>query len=85
MAAAVGPEDTVAAPLVVPVALASWSTAAAPAAVESPAYSSTVAPTSADPDAVTFTTGFVPPPAVMGAAQMESSVLSEAVKWSSSV
>ena len=57
-----------------------WSTAAAPAAVDSPEYSRTAAPMSARALVVTVTVGFVPPPAVIGAVHTLSSVLSEALK-----
>ena len=35
--------------------------------MDNPEYSTTLAPMSADPDAVTVTVGLVPPPAVTGA------------------
>ena len=57
-----------------------WSTAAAPAAVDSPEYSRTAAPMSARALVLTVTVGFVPPPAVIGAVHTLSSVLSEALK-----
>src|SRR5690349_24389008 len=76
----VGPALTKAAAPVVAVDCAVWSTAAAPAAVDSPEYSSTAAPMSARALVVTVTVGFVPAPAVIGAVQTLSSVLSEALK-----
>src|SRR5262249_26463818 len=82
---AVAPELTVAAPPVVPLDRALWSTAATPAAVDSPEYSRTVTPTSALADGVTVIVGFVPPPAVIGAVQMLCSVPSDATKCSTSV
>src|SRR3954467_2487783 len=75
-----GPALTKAAAPVVAVACAVWSTAAAPAAVDRPEYSSTAAPMWARALAVTVTVGFVPPPAVIGAVHTLSSVLSEALK-----
>jgi len=60
----------------VPVAVFSASTTPVPAAVESPEYSSTLAPMSALPVVVTVTVGRVPPPAVIGALQTLSSVCS---------
>ena len=59
--------------------------AAAPAAVERPEYSSTAAPMSAFAVGVTVIAGLVPPPAVIGAVHTLSSVLSDALKWSTSV
>ena len=67
MVAAVAPEPTVATPPVFPVAVLDWSTAPVPDAVDNPEYSTTLAPMSALPDAVTVTVGLVPPPAVTGA------------------
>ena len=67
-----------------PVAWEDWSTAANPAAGDSPAYSNTPSPMSADDVAVTVTVSG-PPPLVTGAVQIDSSVLSEAVKWVTSV
>jgi hypothetical protein len=75
----------VAAPEVVPLALEDWSTVAVPAAVDSPEYSETMAPTSALALGLTVIVGFVPPPAVIGALHTLISVLSEARKCSSSV
>ena len=83
--AAVAGVETTAAALVVPVALALWSTAAVPAAVDRPAYSSTATPRSALALGVAVIVGIVPPPAVTGALQMLISVLSEALKCCSSV
>jgi len=70
----------VAAAVVFPEACDCTSTAASPAAVDRPEYSSAVTPTSADDDTVAVTVGLVPPPAVTGALQTLISVLSEAVK-----
>ena len=66
--AGVAPDETVAAPEVFPVAWDDWSTAANPAAGDSPAYSSTPSPMSADDVGVTVTVSG-PPPLVTGAVQ----------------
>ena len=77
--AGVGPEVTNPAAVAVPVAVLSWSTAAAPAAAESPEYSLAAAPMSALAVAVMVMAGLVPPPAVIGAVQTLSSVSSDAL------
>ncbi len=83
--AAVAPDATVPAVVVVPDADDVRSTAATPAAVDSPEYSDTAAPTSAFALGFTVIAGLVAPPAVIGAVQTLSSVLSEALKCSTSV
>ena len=83
--AGVGPEETVAAPLLLPVAWAWTSRAPVPLAVDSPAYSRTAAPTSAVAVGLTVMVGLAPPPAAIGAVHTDISVLSEALKWVSSV
>ena len=72
--AAVAPEDTVPAVVVVPEALAWVSTAAEPAAVESPLYSRAVIAASPADESFAVTIGVVPAPAVMGAVQTLCSV-----------
>src|SRR5262249_10829497 len=79
VSAAVGPELTKPDALDVPVAMAEASIAAAPEAVDSPAYSRAAPPMSALPVAVTVIVGFVPSPAVVGALQTLISVSSVAL------
>ena len=67
------------------VAVLLWSTTVASATVERPEYSSAATPTSALAVGVTVIVGLVPPPAVIGALHTLISVLSEALKCSSSV
>jgi hypothetical protein len=81
----VEPELTARALAVVPVAVADWSTAAEPAAVESPEYSSTAMPMSALADGFAVIVGLVPPLWVMGADQTLSSAPSEPVTLVNSV
>ena len=50
-----------------------------------PAYSTAATPMSAVEVALAVMVGLVPPPAVIGAVQTDISVLSEALKWVSSV
>src|SRR6185312_3894683 len=83
--AAVAPDATVPAEPVVPLACAVWSSTEASGAVDRPEYSDTAAPTSALAVGVTLIAGRVPPPAVIGALHTLISVLSEALKCSSSV
>ena len=78
MSAGVGPDVTKPVPIDVPVAVLSASIAAAPDAVDRPAYSSAAPPMSAPPVAVTVIVGRVPSPAVIGALQTLSSVFSDA-------
>ena len=78
------PDATVPAALVVPLACAVWSTTDASGAADRPEYSETAAPTSALAVGVTLIVGRVPPPAVIGALHTLISVLSEALKCSSS-
>jgi len=73
------PELTVAAAPVVPVACACTSSTAEPAAADRPAYSRAATPMSAVEPALAVMVGLVPPPAVTGAVQTDSSVPSEAV------
>src|SRR5262249_47686858 len=71
--------------LVVPEALACWSTAAAPDAVESPLYSrAVIAPSAADVNLAVIA-GVVPAPEGIGAVQTLCSVWSGPVKWLTSV
>ena len=72
--AAVGPEDTDPADAVVPDAVACVSTAAVPAAAESPLYSSAVIAASPDEESFAVTAGVLPAPAVIGAVQTLCSV-----------
>src|SRR5215468_2906897 len=83
--AAVGPEDTEPAVVVVPDLLACVSTAAAPEAVDSPLYSSTVIAASPDEESFAVTAGALPAPPVTGAVQTLCSVWSGPVKWLTSV
>src|SRR5256885_1135245 len=76
--AGVAPEPTVAAPLVVPLADACWSTGFA--SVDRSAYSIASTPTSAAPDTVALMDGVFPAPPVTGAVQTLSSVPSLAVR-----
>ena len=85
VAAGTGPEKTVAAAVVVPVALLVTSTAPMLAAVDRPEYSSAATPMSALDVLVAVIVGLVPPPAVIGAVQMLSSSPSEAVNRSTLV
>src|SRR5258708_153670 len=77
--AGVEPELTARALAVVPVADAVWSTAAAPAAVERPEYSSTATPMSAWAVGLARITGLVPPLWVTGAVHTLSCAPSEPV------
>jgi len=72
--AAVGPDDTDPAVVVVPEALAAWSTAAEPAAVERPLYSSAVIAASPETESFAVTVGVLPAPAVTGAVHTLCSV-----------
>jgi hypothetical protein len=72
--AAVGPEDTDPADEVVPEAVASVSTAAEPAAEDSPLYSNAVMAASEDEENFAVTVGVLPAPAVMGAVHTLCSV-----------
>ena len=78
------PEETVAAPVVVPVVEATDRRRSAPATVDRPEYSSATTPTSALAVGLTVIVGRVPPPAVTGAVQTLISVSSEALKCNSS-
>jgi hypothetical protein len=79
VSAAVGPEVTNPALVEVAVAVLKASIAAAPEALDSPAYSSAAPPMSALPVAFTKIEGLVPSPAVMGALHTLSSVSSVAL------
>jgi hypothetical protein len=81
----VDPELTACTAVVVPDAEADTSITDASAAADTPAYSLTATPTSADPDTFAVTVGLVPPPALNGALHTLNSVLSEPVKCLSSV
>jgi hypothetical protein len=81
----VEPEDTDPADVVVPEAMASVSTAAEPAAVDSPLYSCAVMAASPDPENFALTVGVLPAPAVIGAVHTLCSVRSGPVKWLTSV
>ena len=76
----VEPELTAAATLVLPVAVAFWSTMVASATVDSPEYSLIATPMSAAEVARAVMVGRVPPPAVTGAVHTVISVWSAAVK-----
>lgn len=80
MVAAVGPEDTDPAVVVVPEALASVSTTAVPVAVDSPLYSSAVIAASPDEENFAVTAGVALAPVVTGAVQTLCSVWSGPVK-----
>ena len=79
--AAVGPDDTEPAVDVVPDADAVWSTAPAPAAVDSPLYSRAVIAPDAAEENLAVTVGSVPAPAVIGAVQTLCSVWSGPTNW----
>jgi hypothetical protein len=83
--AGVAPEDTVAAAEVVPADEAWTSTTPEPETVDKPEYSTTATPMSALLVVAAVIVGVVPPPRVTGAAQIDISVLSEALKCVSSV
>ena len=68
-----------------PEALACWSTAPAPAAVDSPLYSSAVIAAVSGRDELRGDRRVVPAPAVIGAVQTLCSVWSGPVKWLTSV
>ena len=85
MVAGVAPENTVVFELALPVAALGTSIAPAPDAGDRPEYSSPAIPMSAVHVVVTVMVGLVPPPAVIGAVQILSSVASAAVKCSTSV
>ena len=85
MIASVEPESTDRAVVVVPVAVAIWSTAAVPMAVDRPEYSSAAMPMSALADGLAMIVGLVPPLAVIGAVQTVRLVPSEAVVEATSV
>src|SRR5215203_1478953 len=75
----VGPDVTKPEPGEVAVAVLTASIAAAPAAVDTLAYSTAAAPMSALPVALTVIVGRVPSPAVIGAVHTLSCVFSDAV------